>query len=132
MPASLLAVAAEIDPDDPFIDYNLAGVDARSGQKPARARRELEQALAKGFRRFQLLDEDPDFAALRADPEFREWLAAARRSAAPRATTPTPSSEGALSAPSPTRMNAPGGEAPAHGPDGQHDRAHGSAAAANR
>jgi predicted esterase len=93
-----LAVAAEIDPDDPFIDYNLAGVDARSGQT-RRARRELEQALAKGFRRFQLLDEDPDFAALRADPEFQEWLAAARRSAAPPATTPTPSS--GVSAPSP-------------------------------
>jgi predicted esterase len=73
----MLAVAAQIDPDDPGIDYNLASVDARSGQK-ARARRDLERAVEKGFRRFDRLEEDPDFAALRADPDFRSWLAATR------------------------------------------------------
>src|SRR5262249_45730030 len=83
-----LAVAAEIDPDDPRIDYDLASVDARTGQK-ARARRELERAVDRGFRRFDLLDEDPDFASLRADPEFRTWLATTRERFAA-APTPAP------------------------------------------
>jgi predicted esterase len=78
-----LAIAVEIDPDDPRVYYNLASADARSGQG-RRARRELDRAIEKGFRRFEALDEDPDFAALRADPEFREWLARAR------SRTPTP------------------------------------------
>jgi predicted esterase len=82
----VLAVAAEIDPDDPRVDYNLASADARSGQG-RRARKELERAVEKGFRRFELLDEDPDFASLRADPDFRTWLAEARA----RAATPGPS-----------------------------------------
>ena len=84
----LLSLAAEIDPDDPRIDYNLAGADARTGQT-RRARRELERAVEKGFRRFDLLDQDPDFASLRTDPEFQTWLSVVRaRSAA--AATPTP------------------------------------------
>ena len=84
----LLSVAAEIDPEDPRSDYNLAAADARTGQG-RRARRELERALEKGFHRFELLDTDPDFASLRADPEFRKWLADVRARAAVTAT-PTP------------------------------------------
>jgi predicted esterase len=81
-----LAIAAEIDPDDPSVDYNLASLDARSGQGK-RARKELDRAITKGFRRLELLDTDPDFAALREDPEFRKWLSEARA----RAVTPGPS-----------------------------------------
>jgi predicted esterase len=88
----LLSVAAEIDPDDPRIDYNLAGADARTGQT-RRARRELERAVEKGFHRFDLLDQDPDFASLRTDPEFQKWLSVARaRSAAAATPTPAPTS----------------------------------------
>ncbi len=82
-----LAVAAEIDPDDPRVYYNLASADARSGQGK-RARRELERAVEKGFRRFELLDEDPDFAALRTDPDFRKWVADGRARAATPGTSP--------------------------------------------
>jgi predicted esterase len=88
----LLSVAAEIDPDDPRIDYNLAGADARTGQT-RRARRELERAVEKGFHRFDLLEQDPDFASLRTDPEFQKWLSVARaRSAAAAPPTPAPKS----------------------------------------
>jgi predicted esterase len=80
-----LEVAAQIDPDDPLVDYDLASAEARAGQ-PRRARKHLARAVEKGFRRFDLLDEDPDFAALRADPEFREWLSRERAGA------PTPGS----------------------------------------
>ncbi len=73
----MLAVAIEIDPEEPRVYYNLASAEARSGQT-RRALRELDRAVAKGFRRFDRLDEDPDFARLREDPEFRSWLAAAR------------------------------------------------------
>lgn len=86
----MLQVAAEIDPDNPLTDYNLAAADARTGQK-GRAKRELESAVEKGFRRFELLDQDPDFASLRSDPDSSKWLADLRaRSAAPAAPTPPP------------------------------------------
>ena len=84
----MLAVAAEIDPDDPRVYYNLASLEARTGRS-RRARQELERAIEKGFRKFELLDEDPDFAPLRADPDFQRWLAEAR--GRPRGATPTPS-----------------------------------------
>ena len=86
----LLQVAAEIDPDNPLSDYNLAAADARTGQR-ARAKRELESAVEKGFRRFELLDQDPDFASLRSDPESSRWLSDLRaRSAAMATPTPRP------------------------------------------
>jgi len=82
-----LEVAAQIDPDDPLVDYDLASAEARAGQ-PRRARKHLTRAVEKGFRRFDLLDEDPDFAALRADPEFREWLSRERAGAATPGSSP--------------------------------------------
>ena len=96
----MLGVAVEIDPDEPRVYYNLASAEARTGQT-RRALRELDRAVAKGFRRFDRLDEDPDFARLRDDPEFRAWLAAAR--ARFPAAAPTPAAP--VSAPSP---RAPG------------------------
>jgi predicted esterase len=72
-----LALAAEIDPGDPGPDHALAGVEARAGDV-RRATKALDRAVDKGFRSFDALDADPDFAAIRADPKFREWLAAAR------------------------------------------------------
>jgi len=83
----MLAVAAEIDPDDPRVDYNLASLEARSG-RAQKARRELERAVAKGFRRFDLLDQDPDFTSLRADPDFQKWLAQTRERASGSAAGP--------------------------------------------
>ena len=84
-----LAVAAEIDPDDPRVYYALASAEARSGQG-RRARKELDRAVEKGFRRFEALEEDPDFAALKTDPEFARWLAQARSRAAALTVTPSP------------------------------------------
>jgi predicted esterase len=72
-----LSIAAEIDPEEPHVYYNLACAAARSGQV-ARTLRELDRAVAKGFRRFEMIDSDPDFASVRADPAFQKWLADAR------------------------------------------------------
>ena len=97
----MLAVAAEIDPDEPRVYYNLASAEARAGQT-RRALHELDRAVAKGFRRFDRLDGDPDFARVRDDPEFRAWLTEARARSGP-SGAPTP--PGPVSAPSP---RAPG------------------------
>ncbi len=85
----ILNVAVEIDPDDPRGYYNLAGAEAKAGES-RRALKDLQRALDRGFRHFEYFDEDEDFAKLRADPEFQNWLAAARAGAAP-APSPTPS-----------------------------------------
>jgi predicted esterase len=73
----LLSVAAEIDPENPFVYYNLAAAAARTGDA-SRAIQDLERAVAKGFERFELIEEDADFAPVRGDEAFRKWLAAAR------------------------------------------------------
>jgi tetratricopeptide (TPR) repeat protein len=83
----VLSVAAEIDPEDPIAYYNLASAHARSGEM-ARALKDLQRSVDKGFRRFDLLDTDPDFDSLRTEPAFRKWLAAAR--ARVPAPSPTP------------------------------------------
>ncbi len=77
---ALLSVAAEIDPDNPLVYYNLACYAARAGDA-ARAIADLERAVAKGFARFDLIDEDSDFAPIRGNPAFQKWLAAARTTA---------------------------------------------------
>jgi predicted esterase len=78
---ALLLVRAEIDPDNPLVFYNVAAYSARSGDA-ARAIRDLEHAVARGFTRFELIDEDADFDPLRNDPTFRAWLAKAKPAAA--------------------------------------------------
>jgi len=77
---ALLGVAAEIDPDNPLVYYNLACDAARSGNA-SRAIADLDRAVARGFRRFELIDEDADFAPIRNDAAFQKWLADARAAA---------------------------------------------------
>ncbi len=74
---ALLLVRAEIDPDNPLVYYNVACFSARSGDA-ARAIKDLEHAVEKGFTRFELIDTDTDFDPIRQDEAFRKWLAAAR------------------------------------------------------
>lgn len=74
---ALLLVRAEIDPDNPLVYYNVAAGAARTGDA-SRAIQDLEVAVARGFRRFELIDEDTDFDPIRQDEAFRKWLAAAR------------------------------------------------------
>jgi predicted esterase len=74
---ALLLVRAEIDPENSLVWYNVAAYSARSGDA-ARAIRDLDQAVAKGFTRFELIDEDTDFDPIRSDEAFRKWVAAAR------------------------------------------------------
>jgi predicted esterase len=81
-----LEVAAAIDPDDPLVYYNLACAAARAGQV-GRTLADLQDAVDRGFRRFAMIDGDPDFSAVRADPKFRAWLEKARAGA----EAPTPS-----------------------------------------
>ncbi len=73
----LLLVRAEIDPDNPIVYYNVAACAARAGDA-ARALKDLETAVSRGFRRFELIDEDTDFDPVRQDEAFRRWLAAHR------------------------------------------------------
>ena len=83
---ALLLVRAEIDPENPLVYYNVACIPARSGDA-ARAIKDLEHAVEKGFKRFELIDTDTDFDPIRQDEAFRKWLAAAR-AAAPTPATP--------------------------------------------
>ena len=74
---ALLLVRAEIDPDNPLVYYNVAAYTARTGDAP-RAIRDLDHAVEKGFRQFELIDTDSDFDPIRGDETFRKWVAAAR------------------------------------------------------
>ena len=83
-----LLIAAAIDPQDPLVYYNLACASARAGQV-GRTLADLQDAVARGFHRFAMIDDDADFAAVRSDPKFREWLASARaRADAPISSPP--------------------------------------------
>ncbi|MEP6994552.1 MAG: tetratricopeptide repeat protein, partial [Acidobacteriota bacterium] len=73
----MLSVAAEIDPDEPDVYYGLAAAHARAGSDAA-ALADLQRAVQRGFRRFEALETDPDFARLRESPAFQKWLAKAR------------------------------------------------------
>ncbi len=80
-----LLIAAAIDPEDPLVYYNLACASARAGHV-GRTLADLQDAVARGFRRFAMIDDDPDFAAVRGDPKFRAWIEEARaRADAPKA-----------------------------------------------
>jgi len=73
----VLGVAAAINPEDPAGDYNLACASARSGDVPL-ALKDLDRAVAKGFKNLAAIDDDPDFERIRADPRFQKWLRDAR------------------------------------------------------
>jgi predicted esterase len=73
----LLSLAAEIDPDAPSVYYDRAAAHARAGE-PGPALADLQRAVDRGFRRFDALEADPDFARLRETAAFRDWLTQAK------------------------------------------------------
>jgi predicted esterase len=73
----MLSLAAEIDPDAPSVYYDRAAAHARAGE-PGPALADLQRAVDRGFRRFDALEADPDFARLRETPAFHKWLTDAR------------------------------------------------------
>jgi len=42
------------------------------------ALKDLDRAVAKGFKNLAAIDDDPDFERIRADPRFQKWLRNAR------------------------------------------------------
>lgn len=66
-----------MDPDDPTALYNLARVEAKSGESQ-QALMTLAKAVQKGFRDGNLLESEKDFSALQDTPQFAEILKAAR------------------------------------------------------
>jgi predicted Zn-dependent protease len=72
--AAALAVAAEVDPAQPVVWYNLACAHARSGA-PKRALEALERAVETGYEDAAHLASDPDLASLREEPGFAALLA---------------------------------------------------------
>lgn len=71
--ALLLAVAAEIRPEDPHVWYNLACGRAQAGWKRD-AFRALERAVGTGFEDIARIESDADLASLRGEPDYRELL----------------------------------------------------------
>ena len=72
---SVLSVAAEIDPESPYVWYNRAAAYARKGDRK-KALADLRQAVEKGWKDAAALEKDPDFEALRQDAAFREIVKA--------------------------------------------------------
>ncbi len=66
-----------MDPDDPTALYNLARVEAKSGESQ-QALMTLAKAVQKGFRDGNLLESEKDFSTLQDTPQFAEILKAAR------------------------------------------------------
>ncbi len=66
--------AMKMEPDDPSVLYNIACVFAREAL-PDEAIETLNKALDNGFGHWQWLEQDPDFANVRADPRFAGLLA---------------------------------------------------------
>jgi tetratricopeptide (TPR) repeat protein len=65
----MLSLAAEIDPDDPFIWYNRAASYARKGDRK-RALADLREAVDKGWTDGAALAGDEAFSSLRQDPDY--------------------------------------------------------------
>jgi tetratricopeptide (TPR) repeat protein len=65
--------AAELQPDNPLVQYNLACSLALSGQ-PAEAVEALERAERCGYDDWEYLARDPDLRSLRRDGRFRALL----------------------------------------------------------
>jgi predicted esterase len=60
----------------PYPDYSLAAAATLRRHGP----RDPDLQRSRRASRFELLDEDPDFARVRADPAFQKWLSGARGS----------------------------------------------------
>jgi predicted esterase len=92
----LFAIAREAEPENPILPYRVAAVHAQAGET-ARARKALDEAVALGFARFDMLETDPDFATVRKDPAFARWLEERKRAAitpAPPVPSATPGAAG--------------------------------------
>lgn len=70
----VLRQALELMPDEPICLYDLACVEAASGDAEA-ALSDLERAADAGFTNFNHLEHNPAFAALRDLPRFKQFLA---------------------------------------------------------
>lgn len=71
---AVLRQALELMPDDPICLYDLACVEAASGDAEA-AISDLQRAADAGFTNFNHLHHNPAFAALRDLPRFKQFLA---------------------------------------------------------
>ncbi len=80
------SIAAQARPDSPWPPYEKAALEALAG-RPERALEALDRAAALGYRDADELEKDPDFAAIRDLPRFRE-LVARLRAAPPAAGSP--------------------------------------------
>ena len=65
--------ALALDPDDSGVLYNVACIHALAGDADG-ALGLLDNAIQNGFGHREWLENDPDFAALRADPRFEALL----------------------------------------------------------
>jgi len=70
---TLLAVAAAIEPGQAGVQYRLAAVLARRGER-GRALEHLERAIEAGWRDRARLEADPSFAALHGERRYAEAL----------------------------------------------------------
>jgi len=68
-----------LEPDNATAHYNLACSLALTRRR-AEALRELRRALALGYDDFRWMQQDPDLASLRDDPEFRALFPAVGKS----------------------------------------------------
>lgn len=91
----LYGIAREAEPQNAILPVRIAAVQSMAGDT-ARARKSIEEAIALGFRRLELLETEEDFSALRKDPGFASWLEERRRSVtpAPSPAAPTPAAAG--------------------------------------
>ena len=76
--ARFYAKASDTRPDSWIPPYNLACLRAISGD-PEQAMRLLDRVIHLGFTAPQLLDQNEDFASVRARPGWPELVARARR-----------------------------------------------------
>ena len=73
-----LEKALILEPSEAMLRYNLACYLSLAGHK-GRALRHLSQALSLEPAYCQMVDEEPDFDSIRADPEFQAVCEAARQ-----------------------------------------------------
>jgi predicted esterase len=100
----LYGIARETEPENAILPVRVAAVQSLAGDT-ARARKSIEEAVALGFRRLELLETEADFAAMRKDPGFASWLEERKRAA----VTPPPTPAAVTPAGAARAGRAPGG-----------------------